>query len=108
MALDLTHPTAAYGPSRHFGAAQLLGRFRSAADINLGEGSQNRIYEYTPKSAKVVLAGTIAGIQRSADAPSQKSGATMCQLRTSNADMPPRRESLYASFHVTSDKTSTY
>ena len=35
------------GTSRHLGAAQLLGRFRSEADINPGEGSQNRIYEYT-------------------------------------------------------------
>ena len=43
-----------------------------------------------------------------ADVPSHTSGAAMCQLRTSNADMPPRRDSLYASFHVTSDKTSTY
>ena len=35
------------GPSHHFGAAQLLDRFRSEADINLGR-SQNWIYEYTP------------------------------------------------------------
>src|SRR6185295_10040328 len=29
---------SASGPSRHLGAAQLLGRFRREADINLGEG----------------------------------------------------------------------
>ena len=35
---------SAIGPSRHLGAAQLLGRFRSEADINPGEGSQNQNY----------------------------------------------------------------
>jgi hypothetical protein len=37
----------AIGTSRHFGSAQLLGRFWGKADINPGR-SQNRIYEYTP------------------------------------------------------------
>jgi hypothetical protein len=36
-----------HGPSRHFAAAQQLGRFWSEADFNSGR-SQNRIYEYTP------------------------------------------------------------
>ena len=35
-------------PSRHLGAAQLLGCFRSEADTNPREGSQNQNYKYTP------------------------------------------------------------
>ena len=43
----------ASGPSRHFGAAQLLGRFRSEADINSGEGTETGIiFGFETKSAK--------------------------------------------------------